>query len=177
MGVIPISNPIKVVPSRHNWGAVIPIANPWKHEPPGGSTPAVTIPPDDQADDTAPDEGGVDRTEARGGDLDPMVHCGASSGAEDGDDQGDEDPAGTGKLTGFAPAVRRRRTKLDLPMAFRIVDQVKGGKTLTDAARLSGVARSTVQSWLARGRAGEPGFQEFVRAIEQAEGDHAQTAP
>jgi hypothetical protein len=125
-----------------------------------GSEQVVTTPPNDPAENHASDDGTVDRTEGTARNLGLVVHCGAISEAER-EDSEPERP------------VRRRRTKLDLARAFWIVHLIRCGVSRSDVASRSGVARSTFQSWLARGRSGEPGFKGFVEAIEQAESDHA----
>jgi hypothetical protein len=157
----------------------------------------VTTPPDDRAD-----EAGVDRTEdeppmSEMSDDNAREASGPTSESSDDnardprleDEQGDagdlepvvirgdetagEVPVINGNQSGIdAPARRPRRTKLDVGLAFKIVAQIRAGVPQGEVARSSGVARSTFQSWLARGRAEDPGYVEFVAAIRQAEIDH-----
>ncbi len=62
-----------------------------------------------------------------------------------------------------------RPTLLDDLRAKRIVDAVAAGASRSAAAEAANVGRSTLMSWLARGREGEPGYADFLDRIKTAE--------
>ncbi len=64
-----------------------------------------------------------------------------------------------------------RPTKLDDIRCKRIVDAIAAGVSQAGAARMAGIAESTLQNWIARGRDGEPMYEEFVERLRKAEGD------
>lgn len=62
-----------------------------------------------------------------------------------------------------------RPSKLDQARAAAIVASVKGGAGRRDAARASGVATSTVQEWIRKGREGHADYAAFAEAIDIAD--------
>ena len=61
-----------------------------------------------------------------------------------------------------------RPTKFTPEVQQRILDALKGGNYRETAAQYAGIGLETFYGWMARGRAGEPGFREFAEAVEQA---------
>ncbi len=62
-----------------------------------------------------------------------------------------------------------RPSKFTPGAALSIVAAISEGKSREAAAEASGVGASTLYRWLQRGRAGEPGFEPFARAVLGAE--------
>lgn len=62
-----------------------------------------------------------------------------------------------------------RPTKLDDLVSKRVVDAVAMGLPRDTAAKLARISPATLYSWLAKGRAGEPGFTEFFERVKEAE--------
>lgn len=67
-----------------------------------------------------------------------------------------------------------RPTKLDDLTAKRIVDAVAKGLPRDTAARLGRVTPRTLYDWLARGRAGEQPYLQFLQRVEEAEAEGEQ---
>lgn len=60
---------------------------------------------------------------------------------------------------------------LDDLVAQKIVAAVKAGATRAGAAKAAKIGRSTLQSWLQKGRDGEEPYVSFLDRIREAEGD------
>ncbi len=69
----------------------------------------------------------------------------------------------------YEQASMGRPAKLDDLVAQRIVNAVKSGLPRTHAARLARIHPATLFDWLAKGRAGEPGYAEFSERVAEAE--------
>lgn len=63
---------------------------------------------------------------------------------------------------------RGRPSKLTEAVAARIVDAIKNGSTIQEAADAEGIGRSTIQEWIAAGKAGVDGAREFAEEIAEA---------
>lgn len=68
-------------------------------------------------------------------------------------------------------AGRGRPTKLDDIRAKKIVDAIKAGCSRRAAANKAGLARDTLENWIARGRRGDPGFVDFFDRVTCADGE------
>ena len=68
-----------------------------------------------------------------------------------------------------------RPTDCTPELAARIVEQIRSGATLEDAALLGGIARSTLSLWLAKGKAGEARYSEFADAATRAKAEFKQS--
>lgn len=64
-----------------------------------------------------------------------------------------------------------RPLELDDLKAKRIVDAIADGNSRICAARLAGIAPTTLIQWLRRGRKGEPRFVLFATRVAQADGE------
>jgi transposase len=66
-----------------------------------------------------------------------------------------------------------RPGKLTAAVQARIVDAVRAGSRREEAAAAAGIARSTLQGWLARGEAANAParFQNFAAAVRQADAE------
>jgi len=62
-----------------------------------------------------------------------------------------------------------RPTKLDDLTAKRIVDALEAGNSRLCAAQTAGISYSTLKSWLANGRRGDPEYLAFLSRVERAE--------
>ena len=62
-----------------------------------------------------------------------------------------------------------RPTKFNRERRRAIVRAIVAGDSREAAARAAGVAPRTLEGWLARGRAGEPGFAAWARVFDAAE--------
>ena len=60
-------------------------------------------------------------------------------------------------------------SKFDRQRAETITASVKGGAGRRDSARAAGIAPSTLQEWIRRGRAGDAAFVAFAEAIDGAD--------
>jgi len=65
----------------------------------------------------------------------------------------------------------RHAAFLDDLIAQKIVAAVKAGASRTGAAKVAKVGRSTLLSWLAKGREGEQPYADFLDRVREAEGD------
>ena len=65
----------------------------------------------------------------------------------------------------------RHAAFLDDLVTQKIVAAVKAGATRDGAAKVAGIGRSTLQSWLQRGRDGDEPYAGFLDKIRKAEGD------
>lgn len=61
-------------------------------------------------------------------------------------------------------------------VASTVLEAMRAGKTLHEAAAAAGITRRTLSSWLRRGRNGEPPYDDFQRAFEAAKEHAKQTA-
>lgn len=79
-------------------------------------------------------------------------------------------PSGTGKLVRMSAT--KSESKTGRPTSFndlaakRILDAVRRGCSQLVAAQAAGISRSTLQSWLAKGRDGEQPFSDFLDRLE-----------
>lgn len=64
-----------------------------------------------------------------------------------------------------------RPTKWTESVRARIVEACRLGNYRKTAALSAGVSESTFHDWMAAGRRGEPGFAEFLEAVERAEAE------
>jgi hypothetical protein len=63
-------------------------------------------------------------------------------------------------------------TRYDAPTTLTIVALIGRGMQRIEAARAAGVSRTTFCHWIRRGRMGDPKFEPFAYAVEQAEAGH-----
>jgi hypothetical protein len=62
-----------------------------------------------------------------------------------------------------------RPPKFTTANALAILARVASGSPRDEAAKLVGVSRSTLAEWLAKGKAGEPVYSDFARALRAVE--------
>jgi hypothetical protein len=62
-----------------------------------------------------------------------------------------------------------RPTKYTATRVLRLVAAVAEGQPRSEAATLAGIGDSTLERWLAAGRAGHPDFAPLVDAVERVE--------
>jgi hypothetical protein len=62
-----------------------------------------------------------------------------------------------------------RPSKRDESTTNAIVEAIRGGASRREAARAGGISKSTLMTWMARGRDGEGGYAAFLAAVRQAD--------
>ena len=70
-----------------------------------------------------------------------------------------------------SPRKRGRPTKFTPPTRKAIVAAIGRGAFQEQAGKAAGVAPATLMEWLAKGRAGEPGFVDFLEDVQRAQGE------
>lgn len=78
---------------------------------------------------------------------------------------------GMGKAQAKTPAKVGRPTSLTPEVSASIINTMRDGGYLTDAAWIAGIIPATVYNWIERGEAGESPFVEFLYALKKAEAE------
>jgi class 3 adenylate cyclase len=73
-----------------------------------------------------------------------------------------------GRHSARGSCVVARPSKFTSEVRERMLIAIRAGNFVEVAARYAGISASTYYEWCARGERGEPGFAEFVEAVDQA---------